>query len=413
MDRAVFIEQLQLLYGKALAGIAAHIVVALIVTVTLWNYAPQRFLVMWLAANVLVAVARIVLVRTYRKSSPSKRGLKRWGVLYAVAMACTGAIWGSLGVVVVAIHLDPSYQAFVTLVLGGLAVGAMAMSSSFPPAYLAFLIPLFLPVAVGFFLQASSMGTSIAGLIGVSAVLLYQFSLFVNERILVAMRLSLEKEDLINQLMEVQENERKRIASELHDGIGQSLSVLKYSLENSLKTFSENPGQTDIHEILEAGGQKIQETIAELRQIAMDLRPPMLEDLGILATLDWFCREYQNVHPAVNLTTWYGIREDDIPQKLRAVIYRISQEAFNNITKHANADQVSLKLEKTASGIRLDIKDNGQGFDSHTHMDGQVGFGLMSMRERAESTKGVFNIQSSSGKGTLVEVCWPHTEDVE
>lgn len=249
----------------------------------------------------------------------------------------------------------------------------------------------------------------VLGFEGVSTLVGHMHGIVVS-----ALRLSVEKDKLINQLMNAQEAEKKRIAAELHDGIAQDFSAIKYSLENEIKKLSRSQANEETLQALDEIAQGMQDAIGELRRITMALRPAMLEDLGTLSTIDWFCRKYNNIHPQINVTKRYAIEESEIPQQLKVAIYRIVQEALNNTANHANADHVSLELEKTQTAIRLLIKDNGQGFDvlnnGNLGIKERVGLGLTTMRERAELTAGEFMLVSAVASGTSVEVCWPLVE---
>jgi len=213
---------------------------------------------------------------------------------------------------------------------------------------------------------------------------------------------------LSNQLLSAEEKERKRIARELHDGIGQALSAIKFSVENSLRQLRNEADHRELKS-LEAVIPLTQKTIEEVRRIVKDLRPSILDDLGILATINWFCREFQNVYTDIRIKTNIDIQEGDIPSLLKTVIYRILQEALNNVAKHSRANLVQLKLEKSGDRINLKIQDNGLGFDLAKTISlkpSQRGFGLASMRERAELSGAAFEIVSSAGKGTVIRVGW-------
>jgi PAS domain S-box-containing protein len=213
---------------------------------------------------------------------------------------------------------------------------------------------------------------------------------------------------LSNQLLSAEEKERKRMARELHDGIGQALSAIKFSIENSLRGLRSSPYETELKS-LEAVIPLTQKTIEEVRRIVKDLRPSILDDLGILATITWFCREFQNVYGNIRINRELGIQETDIPSPLKTVIYRILQEALNNIAKHSQADRVNLKLQKTSAGIELMVGDNGTGFNLTRAMSlnpSRRGFGLASMRERAQLSGGEFEISSEPGDGTTIGVTW-------
>jgi PAS domain S-box-containing protein len=213
---------------------------------------------------------------------------------------------------------------------------------------------------------------------------------------------------LSNQLLSAEEKERKRIARELHDGIGQALSAIKFSVENSLRQLRNEADHSELKS-LEAVIPLTQKTIEEVRRIVKDLRPSILDDLGILATITWFCREFQNVYAGIRIKREIDIQENDIPSPLKTVIYRILQEALNNVAKHSRADLIQLTLEKSDSRIELKIQDNGVGFDLAKTISlkpSQRGFGLASMRERAGLSGAAFDIVSTVGKGTVIRVEW-------
>ncbi len=213
---------------------------------------------------------------------------------------------------------------------------------------------------------------------------------------------------LSNQLLSTEENERKRIARELHDGIGQALSAIKFRVENSLRELRKSPDHSELKS-LETIIPLTQKTIEEVRRIVQDLRPSILDDLGILATITWVCREFQNVYSSIRIKREIGIQENDIPSPLKTVIYRILQEALNNIAKHSRAGLVQLSLQKKHGGVELRLHDNGQGFDLTEAISlkpSRRGFGLASMRERAQLSGATFDIKSAVGEGTTIWVKW-------
>ena len=213
---------------------------------------------------------------------------------------------------------------------------------------------------------------------------------------------------LSSQLLSAEEKERKRIARELHDGIGQSLTAIKFRVENMLQQMNRSKAKR-IAKPLEAIIPLIQQSIEESRRIQMDLRPSILDDLGILATLSWFCREFQITYSRISIEKLMDINEDEVPDSLKTVIYRISQEALNNVAKHSKADLVHLALRKSDGKIELAIRDNGQGFDLNQirpRKASERGLGLTSMRERTELSGGTFEIESAPGGGTIIRASW-------
>ena len=139
----------------------------------------------------------------------------------------------------------------------------------------------------------------------------------------------------------------------------------------------------------------------------------MLDDLGILPTITWFCRKFRKTYPATRIETQVEIEEEAIHPLLKTTIYRLMQEALNNAAKHSKADLVNLTLRKTGDSIELIIRDNGQGFDVGKALSVEStmrGFGLTSMRERAEIPNGSFAIESAKGKGTTIKASWKATD---
>jgi PAS domain S-box-containing protein len=201
---------------------------------------------------------------------------------------------------------------------------------------------------------------------------------------------------LTSQLLTAQEDERRRVAHDIHDSLGSQLSAVKFKIEDF---FNMMPGAS---ESITSG---LQEAINESRRIQMDLHPSMLEDLGIAPTLAWFCRKFETTYP-LKIEQKVAIKESELPKSLKRAIYRISQEAFNNIAKHSQANQARLSLQKNSNTIELIIQDNGQGFELNVDTP-RKGLGLSSMRERAEVSGGTFSIQSAQGKGTVIRASWP------
>lgn len=207
---------------------------------------------------------------------------------------------------------------------------------------------------------------------------------------------------LVAQLLEAREHEKQRIASDLHDVLGQSLTMIKLSVHESMMLLAANEagGATAL---LQRLTRMVGNAIGELHDVAMNLRPPMLDDLGVLATLSWFFREFETACQGIKVEKQFSIREDSIPASLRVTIFRIIQEATNNIVKHANADSIRVGLKKSGDTLYLSIEDDGDGFDQARH---GMGIGLLSMKERAEISGGRYTMKSAVGQGTRITVSW-------
>jgi signal transduction histidine kinase len=215
---------------------------------------------------------------------------------------------------------------------------------------------------------------------------------------------------LSNHLMNAQEIERKRIAQELHDSIGQSLSAVKYSLERALELTQQGDVQAP-RDLLTTTIGRVQETVDLTRSIAMNLRPSMLDDLGVVSTVRWFCREFTEVYRGIRVHTDLDLDDDLVPAALGTPIFRTLQEGLNNVANHAKAKAVFVSLRSDSHNLTLEIRDDGVGFDPKSHAARQnLGRGLSGMRERASETGGTFTLQSSRRVGTSIRVDWPFTQ---
>jgi PAS domain S-box-containing protein len=214
------------------------------------------------------------------------------------------------------------------------------------------------------------------------------------------------------QLLSAQEDERKRIARELHDSVGQSLAAMKFKLESTLDQVRQGQIDTGI-ESLETLVPLLQQLSDEVRRIHTDLRPSLLDDLGIVLTISWFCREFESLYSDIQIEKMINIEEKQIPDHFKIVIFRVLQEALHNVAKHSKAKHVRVFLGGTDGHIELLVKDEGQGFDLEELRSGKelsAGFGLISMKERTELSGGAFSVESSKGRGTAVRASWPIKE---
>jgi signal transduction histidine kinase len=213
---------------------------------------------------------------------------------------------------------------------------------------------------------------------------------------------------LSSKILKAQEAERKAIAKELHDSIGSSLTAIKYALEKKLTDMNQKPKAEEIS--LEQVIKMVRDTMEETRRISSNLRPSLLDDLGLLTAITSICREHQRLYNDIQIEIRLNIEESDIPDPLKIVVYRVLQEALNNIIKHSGADHVDLSLEKTGQGIEFRIEDNGKGFDLCdvvTGPDNSGGMGLDGMSERVALSNGKFDISTEKGGRTAIRAFWP------
>lgn len=197
-----------------------------------------------------------------------------------------------------------------------------------------------------------------------------------------------------------QELERQRLSRELHDGIGQSMVAIKMKLE-SLSYIPEK----EMKPQLEVIKRQFDLIVDEIRRITTDLMPPVLEEFGLVIALFNLCED-TGKHSSVKIRFEHKVRTDDWNKKIQTYLYRIVQEALNNIVKHSNADQAYIKLLYDSDFIYLSIQDNGKGFRPHDS-GSQGGHGLHNMQERVKLLGGTIDLKTAEGKGTLIQIKVP------
>jgi signal transduction histidine kinase len=211
-----------------------------------------------------------------------------------------------------------------------------------------------------------------------------------------------------SRMLAVRESERKRIATDLHDGVGQSLTMIKLSLAEVLRQLASGAVE-EASESLQHLRLSVHGALEEVRHVAMDLRPPMLDDLGLLPTLTWFFREFAAAVPDMSVEKDFGVQEGRIPDELKITIFRLVQEATSNIVKYAHADRLRVQLRLDGDILHFAIEDNGDGFDPAevcVRSGSDHGLGLSSMRERAMVSGGVYEMNAAPGRGTRMSVSW-------
>jgi signal transduction histidine kinase len=212
---------------------------------------------------------------------------------------------------------------------------------------------------------------------------------------------------LSQQLIQAQEKERRRIAQELHDSVGQSLSAIKYSLERAAELQRQGKHE-DARPLLLRTIGRVRETIKDIRSIAMDLRPSVLDDLGVASALGWLCREFAETYLQFEVRTDISAADTDIPDRLVTTIFRCAQELLNNVARHSKAAQVSVGLSKDHANITLAVWDDGIGMPQ-PDSSGSFGrgHGIRNLRERAQMTGGRMSLGAVHCGGTRVQMDWP------
>jgi signal transduction histidine kinase len=212
---------------------------------------------------------------------------------------------------------------------------------------------------------------------------------------------------LAGRLINAEEEERKRISRELHDDLSQKLAMLAF--DTGSLVLAPPPSMDEIREQLRNLQARVVQLSQHVRQISHQLHPTILEDLGLTAALSELCEEF-SAREGIAAAFEQEAMPRTLPVDVAACLYRVAQEALHNVSKHASATQVRLKISGGLEGFHLCIYDNGVGFDSRDLH--QRGLGIVSMKERVGMVQGDFWIYSQPGLGTEIKVFVPLSEGI-
>lgn len=204
-----------------------------------------------------------------------------------------------------------------------------------------------------------------------------------------------EMAKLSQRLVAAQEEERKAISRELHDEVGQTLNALLVDAGNLLKRIPETDSQS--REMVHSIRRLADTSVNEIRDIALLLRPSMLDDLGLTAAIQWQAREVSR-RTGLAVKVAAGAEADNLPEYLSLCLYRFAQEALQNVARHAQAKTVQVALRQNGGRLSLTVEDDGIGFDAE-HVRGM---GLVGMEERLRQAGGTLRVESQPGKGTRI-----------
>jgi two-component system sensor histidine kinase UhpB len=208
---------------------------------------------------------------------------------------------------------------------------------------------------------------------------------------------------LTSRLSELQEAERHRLAQELHDRVGQNLTALNLNL-NVVRSSMPEVLAAKINDRLNDSLQLVQETASCIRNVMSELRPPVLDDYGLLEALRWY-GEQVNDRSCIEIVIEGESLTPRLDPAVETSLFRVAQEALTNAVKHANASEIIIKLHEINGVVRLGILDDGIGFDlkQSREKNENSGWGLMTMRERITALGGKLRFESVPGKGTKIE----------
>ncbi|NWF52049.1 MAG: PAS domain S-box protein [Nitrospirae bacterium] len=228
----------------------------------------------------------------------------------------------------------------------------------------------------------------------------------ITERKITEIELMNSREKLRNlfiHLQTVREEERMKIAREIHDELGQALTALKIDL--SILSDKLYPDHKNLVDKTESMIKKIDETIHSVKKICTELRPPILDHFGITAAIEWYVDDFKK-RTGIHCDVSFEPNEIDLDQNLSTAIFRICQEALTNISRHAEASKVNLKLKLKGENISLEIKDNGKGMTDEQLLKPKS-FGILGIKERINFFGGNVKINGIKGKGTYMSVSIP------
>lgn len=206
-------------------------------------------------------------------------------------------------------------------------------------------------------------------------------------------------------LQKIREEEQTRIAREIHDELGQMLSLIKINISSADKKMQRSVMEARIN--LNEALQTVEKTIIAVRKIASDLRPGILDDLGLVATLEWKSQEFA-AHSNIEVNFDSSISEIQVEKNIATGIYRIYQETLTNILRHSEADKVTVKFSIKQNQIVFSVLDNGKGFNPQ-EIKAKKTLGLLGLNERALLMKGQLMIESFPGTGTMITLLVPLT----
>jgi PAS domain S-box-containing protein len=209
------------------------------------------------------------------------------------------------------------------------------------------------------------------------------------------------QQTLSQRLIDTQEKERRVIAHDLHDDVGQALTALKINLQTVQRGYN----CPDLEESI----AMVEQTLQQVRAISLNLPPMALEDVGVAAALRWLC-DRQGKEAGFDTVFSANLGETRLPPNIEIACYRVGQEALTNIIRHAHAHLVQVDLKQTGQELHLTIQDDGSGFDveaAYQHARVGTSLGLISMRERVLLSGGHMEIESKPGQGTHIHASFP------
>jgi len=216
-----------------------------------------------------------------------------------------------------------------------------------------------------------------------------------------------ELQALSRRLVELQESERRQLSRELHDRVGQNLTALRINLD-ILQTALAARGNGEARSRIDDSAALLDSTMDTIENVLTELRPPMLDDHGLAAALDWHARSF-STRTGIAVAVRGGEPAVRPPPPVQIALFRIAQEALNNVAKHARARRVEITLDHANGECVMSVQDDGIGFEGVEGTDKpKPGLGMITMRERSQAVGGRFEVQAVPGHGTRLTVRVPY-----
>ncbi|MDH5693659.1 MAG: response regulator [Gammaproteobacteria bacterium] len=214
---------------------------------------------------------------------------------------------------------------------------------------------------------------------------------------------------LVLHLERLRENERRELARDIHDDLGGNMVAIKLGLSHILQHFQNSCPNQEILELIHVLQNVTEESVLSMRRIISDLRPSILDDLGLVAAIEWLVREFESRYKLKAKISTVIETEIKLPNEKKTGVFRIIQEALTNVAKHADANLVVVHIFSRQGNLSIEIRDNGKGF-TYKKCSGFTSYGIVGMEERANALNGSLIIDSTPENGTSISAIIPLTE---
>ena len=395
-------EQLKLLRANVPIALAAKLVAAAILCLVLWKDAGHEMLGLWFLLHFVAVLLRYRHLITFQSAYQFPRLAERWGREFLWWTGLNGLVWGGSAFLFYP-TVSLQNQMFMTFLLAGMSAGGLATYSAMFSAVLVFITPATVPVIVQMFRQGGELYLQMGWLSVLFFLVVIVVAWRMNEMTVRALKFGLDNTKLINHLQTVREEEKARIAREIHDELGSTLTKLKMDVSWLSKHL--DGGTEALRQTASTMLDLVDGAIGTTRRIATDLRPPILDDLGLCATIKWQADEFQK-RLGIRCHLALGENLEDLSNEHAIVLFRIFQESLTNITRHARATDVWVTLNSEDGCVVFKVEDNGIGIG--TNAQGRPGsYGIQGMHERAKSLGGNMTLKERDEGGTSLAVTLP------